>query len=164
MAASPWQKEPEAADAVLTRPAACGRSAWLAGTLELLSPAGFREGVAVPLVTPDGRFLGLFGANTVSAAPLSETTFGLLQSMAPIIAHARGTTLYDGISRASTLLGLPLAGVLIAVSGPARLYVGGHWLSDVVAGYLLAVAFVCTSTWFFMRWRSTAGAAGPGVA
>ncbi|MEU4428101.1 MFS transporter [Actinoplanes sp. NPDC024001] len=31
----------------------------------------------------------------------------------------RGTTLYDGMSRASTLIGLPLAGMLIAAYGPA---------------------------------------------
>ncbi|GIE85047.1 MFS transporter [Actinoplanes regularis] len=32
----------------------------------------------------------------------------------------RGTTLYDGISRIATLLGLPLAGVLVATIGPTR--------------------------------------------
>ncbi|GIF07240.1 MFS transporter [Actinoplanes siamensis] len=32
----------------------------------------------------------------------------------------RGTTLYDGISRVATLLGLPLAGILVAAVGPAR--------------------------------------------
>ncbi|WP_231956888.1 MULTISPECIES: MFS transporter [unclassified Actinoplanes] len=32
----------------------------------------------------------------------------------------RGTTLYDGISRVATLLGLPLAGLLVAAAGPAR--------------------------------------------
>ncbi|GAA2668584.1 MFS transporter [Actinoplanes palleronii] len=32
----------------------------------------------------------------------------------------RGTTLYDGISRVATLLGLPLAGLLVAAVGPAR--------------------------------------------
>ncbi|GIF12040.1 putative drug antiporter protein precursor [Actinoplanes teichomyceticus] len=32
----------------------------------------------------------------------------------------RGTTLYDGISRVATLLGLPLAGLLVAAVGPTR--------------------------------------------
>ncbi|WP_229075325.1 MFS transporter [Actinoplanes sp. DH11] len=35
------------------------------------------------------------------------------------VSTERGTTLYDGVARTSTLIGLPLAGVLIAAHGPA---------------------------------------------
>jgi MFS family permease len=34
------------------------------------------------------------------------------------VSTERGTTLYDGVARASTLIGLPLAGLLIAAHGP----------------------------------------------
>ncbi|BAL86855.1 putative MFS transporter [Actinoplanes missouriensis 431] len=35
------------------------------------------------------------------------------------VSTERGTTLYDGVARASTLIGLPLAGLLIAALGPS---------------------------------------------
>ena len=54
----------------------------------------------------------------------------------------RGTTLYDGISRASTLIGLPLAGVLIAALGPAAVLLfdaATFGLSALLIGALIRV-------------------------
>ncbi|GGQ76918.1 hypothetical protein GCM10010166_53560 [Couchioplanes caeruleus subsp. azureus] len=55
---------------------------------EYLHPAGFREGIAVPLRTADGRYLGLFGACTETAAPICDATCRLLARVGGLIAHA----------------------------------------------------------------------------
>jgi DNA-binding CsgD family transcriptional regulator len=51
-------------------------------------PAGFGNGLAVPLSTSDGRYLGLFAAHTEAAAPLDAATCALLADLAPLLAHA----------------------------------------------------------------------------
>ncbi|ROP28346.1 LuxR C-terminal-related transcriptional regulator [Couchioplanes caeruleus] len=82
---------------------------------EQLHPAGFREGIAVPLVTADGRYLGLFGANTVSATPLSDAARDLLQRLAPLIAHAVDPM--RSITTLAALVGDAVAGVVLTHTG-----------------------------------------------
>jgi DNA-binding CsgD family transcriptional regulator len=55
---------------------------------EYLHPAGFGEGIAVPLTTADGRYLGLFSAHTETSNATSDATCDLLAQLAPLIAHA----------------------------------------------------------------------------
>ncbi|MEV4709343.1 GAF domain-containing protein [Actinoplanes sp. NPDC049316] len=55
---------------------------------EYLRPAGFGEGVGVPLHTFDGRYLGVFAASTETTVPLDEDTCHLLERLAPLIADA----------------------------------------------------------------------------
>ncbi|GGQ85126.1 GAF domain-containing protein [Couchioplanes azureus] len=54
---------------------------------EHLQPAGFGNGVGLPLVTPDGRYLGLLCAHTVTTTGLSDATCDLLAGLAPLLAH-----------------------------------------------------------------------------
>jgi undecaprenyl-diphosphatase len=47
------------------------------------------------------------------------------------------------------LLALP-----IVLVGPSRLYLGQHWLSDVLGGYAVATLLLVPYCWAYTRWRS----------
>jgi membrane-associated phospholipid phosphatase len=46
-----------------------------------------------------------------------------------------------------------LLAVPIVLVGPSRLYLGQHWLSDVLGGYALAVLFLVPYCWAYAKWR-----------
>ena len=73
------------------------------------------DGMSLPallvLVALAGALRGLGDAAKRALLPRTMAVAG--------VSTERGTALYDGICRASTLVGLPLAGALIAVSSPA---------------------------------------------
>jgi undecaprenyl-diphosphatase len=48
--------------------------------------------------------------------------------------------------RTLTLIGL---GAFIILTGPSRIYEGGHWFSDVVAGYLLGSIWLIVTIYFY---------------
>ncbi|MBI3969583.1 MAG: phosphatase PAP2 family protein [Chloroflexi bacterium] len=52
--------------------------------------------------------------------------------------------------RTAALVGLALLMVLVA---PSRLYLGHHWLSDVLGGYALALLFLIPYCWAYTRFR-----------
>ncbi len=82
-----------------------------------LLPAGFREGVALPLITADGRYLGVFGAATATARPLGDSACDLLQRLGPLIAHA-----VDPMRTVAALTSLvtdAVAGVVLTRAGEA---------------------------------------------
>jgi DNA-binding CsgD family transcriptional regulator len=58
------------------------------GWREYLSPAGFREGLAVGLFTPDGRYLGFLGLNTDTDRHPTAAARDLIGALAPMIAKA----------------------------------------------------------------------------
>ena len=58
------------------------------GWVEYLQPAGFREGLAVGLFTPDGRHLGVLGLNTDTLVHPTEAARDLIGQLAPLIAYA----------------------------------------------------------------------------
>jgi DNA-binding CsgD family transcriptional regulator/GAF domain-containing protein len=58
------------------------------GWAEFLAPAGFREGLAVGLVTSDGRNLGVLGLNTDATAYPTDEARNLIGMLAPMLAHA----------------------------------------------------------------------------
>ena len=68
-------------------------------------------GVLLALIAVAGALRGFGDAAKRALLPRTIAASGL--------STERGTTLYDGISRASTLIGLPLAGALIAAYGPS---------------------------------------------
>jgi membrane-associated phospholipid phosphatase len=53
--------------------------------------------------------------------------------------------------RTSMLVALAVPILLV---GPSRLYLGQHWLSDVLGGYAVAVLFLVPYCWAYARWRS----------
>jgi DNA-binding CsgD family transcriptional regulator len=56
--------------------------------VELLEPAGFREGVSVGLYTSDGRYLGLLTLQTGTPTHPTDAARDLVGSLAPLIADA----------------------------------------------------------------------------
>ncbi|MEV6300821.1 MFS transporter [Actinoplanes sp. NPDC051861] len=68
-------------------------------------------GVLLVLIALTGALRGFGDAAKRALLPRTIAAAGL--------STERGTTLYDGMSRAATLIGLPLAGVLIAAFDPA---------------------------------------------
>lgn len=55
---------------------------------EYLAPAGFRDGVGVCLLSPDGRHLGLMALNTDQLGRPSDTDVALISMLAPAVATA----------------------------------------------------------------------------
>jgi DNA-binding CsgD family transcriptional regulator len=55
---------------------------------EYLAPAGFRDGLAAALITPDGRHIGMLGLNTDAAAHPTEAGRDLIGALVGSIAHA----------------------------------------------------------------------------
>ncbi|MFI7601703.1 response regulator transcription factor [Actinoplanes sp. NPDC049681] len=53
-----------------------------------MAPAGFCEGVGIPLHTFDGRYLGVLAAHTYRPTPIGDDTRDLLAGLAPLLAHA----------------------------------------------------------------------------
>ncbi|WP_109592620.1 LuxR C-terminal-related transcriptional regulator [Actinoplanes xinjiangensis] len=83
--------------------------------VDYFAPAGLAEGVSIPLVTADGRYLGLLGAHTESPEPLGDDALDLLVMLTPLIAHA-----VDPLRTLTTLAGMvrdARAGVVLTRAG-----------------------------------------------
>jgi len=52
-------------------------------------------------------------------------------------------------------IALALLAVPIVLVGPSRLYLGQHWLSDVLGGYTVAVLFLVPYCWAYLKIRGT---------
>ena len=113
--------------------------------VELLEPAGFREGLSVGLYTSDGRHLGILGVNTDTEEHPTEEARDLVGALAPLIANA-----VDPMRSLSTVAGivgdaeagavLTGAGAALPLAGlpPHPLLVGGSAVLATALSRLLA--------------------------
>jgi DNA-binding CsgD family transcriptional regulator len=109
------------------------------GWVEYLRPAGFREGLAVGLFTPEGRHLGILGLNTDTERHPTEAARDLIGAMAPTIAKAVDPT--RSLAGLALIINLAQAGILLTRGGNTLPLTGlpGHRLLDV-GSTVLAVA------------------------
>ncbi|GIE34761.1 hypothetical protein Ait01nite_078060 [Actinoplanes italicus] len=87
----------------------------LAAWVDYFEPAGLAEGVSMPLVTADGRYVGMLGAHAESPVPLADEDLDLLVMLTPLIAHV-----VDPMRTLLTLAGMvheARAGVVLTRAG-----------------------------------------------
>jgi DNA-binding CsgD family transcriptional regulator len=106
---------------------------------EYLWPAGFREGLAVGLFTPEGRHLGMLGLNTDTDRHPTEAARDLIGAMAPTIAKAVDPT--RSLAEMARIINPARAGILLTRAGNALPLTGlpGHPLLGI-GSTVLAVA------------------------
>jgi DNA-binding CsgD family transcriptional regulator len=109
------------------------------GWVEHLRPAGFREGLAVGLFSPEGRHLGILGLNTDTERHPTEAARDLIGIMAPSIAKAVDPT--RSLAGMARIINPAQAGILLTRAGRTLPLTGlpGHPLLDV-GSTVLAVA------------------------
>ncbi len=56
-------------------------------------------------------------------------------------------------TRPARIIGLSLSALLITFVGPARVYMGDHWTTDVLGGYLFGGGWVCFSLYVYRKWQ-----------
>ena len=57
-----------------------------------------------------------------------------------------------GLSGRTIRLVQAVIGVALILTGISRIYLGVHWLSDVVAGYVFGAVLVAVAAWVWRRW------------
>ena len=68
------------------------------------------------------------------------------------------TEMESGLGRRIALGALVLA---LASIGLSRIYLGVHWLGDVVGGYVFGAVVTAGAIWIWRRWRRGRGAGAP---
>ncbi|WP_126594658.1 phosphatase PAP2 family protein [Dictyobacter aurantiacus] len=58
------------------------------------------------------------------------------------------------ISKPLKALSVSIVALLTAFVGPARIYLGDHWTSDVLGGYLLGGGWLCLSLYTYRKWQA----------
>jgi DNA-binding CsgD family transcriptional regulator len=109
------------------------------GWVEYLRPAGFREGLAVGLFTPEGRHLGILCLNTDTDRHPTEAARDLIGAMAPTIAKAVDPT--RSLAEMARIIDPTRAGIVLTRAGNTLPLPGlpGHPLLDAGSA-VLAVA------------------------
>jgi DNA-binding CsgD family transcriptional regulator len=109
------------------------------GWVEYLRPAGFREGLAVGLFTPERRHLGVLGLNTDTDRHPTEAARDLIGAMAPTIAKAVDPA--RSLAEIARIISPARAGIVLSLAGntPPLAGLPGHPLLNV-GSTVLAVA------------------------
>jgi DNA-binding CsgD family transcriptional regulator len=108
--------------------------------VDYLWPAGFREGLAVGLFTPEGRHLGMLGLNTDTVKHPTAAARDLISAMAPAV--ARAVDPLQSVAAVAGIVGGAYAGIVMTRSGNALALSGlpGHPLLTVGSDLLAVVA------------------------
>lgn len=82
---------------------------------EYAMPAGFREGIGVPLRARDGRYVGFLGVTSVDREPCAPAVRDRLGALAPLMAHAVDPL--RALSVRASLVGDATAGAVLTRAG-----------------------------------------------
>jgi membrane-associated phospholipid phosphatase len=116
--------------------------------------SAFKLVVNRPRPTPD--LVRVFEVEAGKSFPSGHAFFAMV--FWGLLAYFAFTYLQKRGLRAMTLSGLLLIILLIGVS---RVYLGAHWPSDVLGGYVVGGVFLTTLVWLHRKWRPRLEPGGP---
>jgi membrane-associated phospholipid phosphatase len=103
--------------------------------------------VGRPRPTPD--LVAVFQVETGNSFPSGHAFFAIV--FWGLLAYFALTHLERRCFRMLTVYGLA---VIIIWIGVSRVYLGAHWPSDVLGGYVIGTLFLTSLVWLDRRWRS----------
>jgi membrane-associated phospholipid phosphatase len=132
------------------------------------------------LIRRERRHAVWLGATVWGAAMLGFTLKAVVGRARPVVAepvstapglsfpsgHALGAAVGCGLlllvvlrylSRAGRVLAGTLAIAIVLITALARVGLGVHYVSDVLAGIVLGIAWVSVTTWAYLAWRRETG-------
>lgn len=119
---------------------------WGAGLISLLDQA-FKFAVSRPRPSPEQ--VQVIGINYYNGFPSGHAFFAILflGILAYIlITHSR--------KRSLPILFLIVIILLILLVGTSRIYLGAHWPSDVLGGYIVGGLFLAILIWVYEKWKT----------
>jgi undecaprenyl-diphosphatase len=119
----------------------------LAGALLAATSSVFKAVVDRPRPSPD--LVTVFAQADTSSFPSGHSFFAFM--IFGLIAYLSITRLQNSILRTSILF---VTIVLILLVGISRVYLGAHWPSDVIGGYLTGGVFLFGLIWIDRIWIS----------
>jgi membrane-associated phospholipid phosphatase len=122
-------------------------------------------------------YLAVTGIGALILDPSLKTLVGRVRPVvADPVAHGQGNSFPSGHALGSTVVYgmltlvflavvrhrwrgwfVALAALIVAAIGVSRIALGVHFVSDVLAGWLLGVAWICFTAYAFRVWRREAG-------
>lgn len=143
-----WLRSPFTILGHMTTPLAWALA--LVAFIVLREPTGFSEAMfilaAVPLATVSKFLFRRQRPPTIYAGSMRIKSYSFPSSHAYAAALAGGYFIYVINSATSTILAL-CAAVIPIVIGVSRVYLGAHYPSDVVAGWLLGITLLTGIVW-----------------
>lgn len=117
----------------------------LAGGLISATSALFKAVIDRPRPSPD--LVAVFSESDTSSFPSGHSFFTLM--IFGLVTYLIITRLRNKILRN---IGVTFLAVFIALVGISRVYLGAHWPSDVLGGYLTGGVFLTVLIWIDKRW------------
>lgn len=135
---------------------------WRLGRLEgiLILVAGLSSSLNIPLKVainrprPAADMVRVFIDETGNGFPSGHALFAAV--VLGLLAYFVGTNLRKRSLRILSLFSLL---VLILLVGASRVYLGAHWPSDVMGGYLFGALFIAVLIWFYDKRKAHLSAA-----
>jgi membrane-associated phospholipid phosphatase len=165
---------------------------WAVSALQGISTAGGRNWliplvvivVLILLIRRRPRLAIYLSVTGIGALLLDPSLKALIGRVRPVvadpIAHGGGASFPSGHTLGSTIVYgsltlvflavfrkrwlIPIAAVVVVAIGLSRIALGVHFLSDVLAGWLLGLAWISVTAYAFRVWRREAGRPNPPLA